>query len=408
MEEPMSAQRIAIVGALLLGLGLAACQPAPTATPVEPGEVAPAETTEAEVPTECTFQVALMSPRTGDSAYWGLQTQYGATQGLEEINAAGGITEGPYAGCTYEIVGPFDDRGDPTEATNIAQQITTMDDVMAIIGPVNSSNMFAIMPIIDEAGIPMISGGASNPDLTKQGWSYFFRAFMNDGALARAAASFVHQQGYDRVVVAYSNSDYGRGIFENFQARGEELGMTILSADAWTPGQDREFTALVTKWQGLNPDAIFTAGEYTEAALITKQARLAGMEIPILGQGMYSEDFIQIAGPQGEGVLAFSLLDPFRQDALTTGFVQDFQARWGEAAAENAGFGYNAALVLNDAVSRMQGEGRDALRQALAETRDLPVVSYSVTFDETGEMVVPDTVPIVTLHDGVWISYSGQ
>jgi branched-chain amino acid transport system substrate-binding protein len=378
-----------------------ATQPPPEAT--QPAEEPPAVEEEASGP--CTVKIAMEAPLTGDSAFWGNQMVQGVTLAMEQINEAGGIQSGPYAGCTYEVVGPFDDQGDPAEATNIAQQMTTNDEILAMVGPVNSSNAFAVLPILNQARIPAISGGASNPDLTKQGWDSFFRAFLHDGGGAVFLAKFVNQQGYEKVVVAFSNNDYGRGIFESFKAKGEELGIELLSEDAWAPGEDRDFSSLITRWQTQGPDAIVICGEYTESALVTKQARLAGMEQPIVIQGAYGPDFLEIAGEQAEGVIIETLFDPLRPDDVTQTFVSQFREKADEDPAENGSIGYDAFLVLDDAVNRMEEEGREALIKALAETTDFRAMNYVVTFDETGEMLVPDSAPLVIVKDGKYESY---
>lgn len=405
----MNKLQSSIILFVVLGL-LVACGPTPTpeATQPPPEATEPAEeppAAEEEAAEPCTVKIAMEAPLTGDSAFWGNQMVQGVTLAMEQINEAEGIRSGPYAGCTYEVVGPFDDQGDPAEATNIAQQMTTNDEILAMVGPVNSSNAFAVLPILNQARIPAISGGASNPDLTKQGWDSFFRAFLHDGGGAVFLAKFVNQQGHKRVVVAYSNNDYGRGIFESFKAKGEELGIELLSEDAWAPGEDRDFSSLITRWQTQEPDAIVICGEYTESALITKQARLAGMEQPIVIQGAYGPDFLEIAGEQAEGVIIETLFDPLRPDDLTQTFVRQFRERAGEDPAENGSIGYDAFLVLDDAVNRMEEEGREALIKALAETTDFRAMNYVVTFDETGEMLVPDSAPLVIVKDGKYESY---
>jgi branched-chain amino acid transport system substrate-binding protein len=410
-EEKMRRVRMIMVMFALLALFLPACGQAaqtPTEAPEQPTEVPEAEPTESvEEDVSCTVTIALEAPLTGDSAFWGNQMVQGATIAKEQVNQAGGVQQGAYAGCLYEFVGPFDDQGDPAEATNIAQSMTTNDEILAMIGPVNSSNAFAVLPILQEARIPAISGGTSNPDLTKQGWDNFFRAFLNDGAIAIYLARFVKDQGYGEVVCAYSNNDYGRGIFDSFSAEAERLGgIEVLSGDAWAPGEDRDFSALITRWQEQDPDAILIMGEYTEAALITKQARLAGMEQPIVDQGSYGPDFLEMAGEQAEGVIILTMFDPFRPDKVTQTFVSEFQEQYGEKPAENGAIAYTAFQVLNHAVNRMETEGREELIAKLASTRDFDALLGSVTFDETGEMEVPEVAPMVVVEDGEYQSYT--
>ena len=229
---------------------------------------------------------------------------------------------------------------------------------------------------------------------------------MHDGAQAIYLARYSQMQGWERMVTAYSNTDYGRGVYESLAAELERLGIEILFADTWAPGEDRDFSALVTRWAEQAPDAIAIVGEYTEAALITKQSRLAGMDQPVLNHGGFNEDFLEIAGEQGEGVVVVTMFDPFRSDDVTRAFVQQFEDEFGEAAAENAAMAYTAFQVLHDAIGRMEGEGREALLTQMAATADLDTLLGSVTFDETGEMVVPEVAPMVIVQDGVFQSYT--
>ncbi len=354
---------------------------------------------------EATVRVAVVGPITGDSAFWGNQLVQGVKLAIEEFNAAGGVKGGPYKGLKYEMVGPFDDRGDPTEAVNIAGKLATMNDVLAVIGPVNSSNGFAMIPVLNRAGIPVISGGASNRDLTKQGWKTFFRPFLPDSGVAQFMARLFNKLGYKRVVAAYSNNDFGRGIYEHFKATAQTLGITIVSEDGWKPGQDREFSPLVTRWMAQKPDAVFLAGEYTESGLIVKQARTAGMSQPIINQGAYGSDFLEIVGKHGEGVIVQTHFSPFGTDEVTQRFVRTFTAKYGESPAENGAIGYNGFLVLNDAIGRMEKQGRPALLKALRETDSFQSMMFDITFDETGEILVPDRAPLTIIKNGKYQAY---
>lgn len=354
---------------------------------------------------EMTVDIAVVGPLTGDAAFWGNQLFQGVKLAVEEINSSGGVKRGPYEGAKYKIVGPFDDRGDPAEAANIAGKIATMDNVLAVIGPVNSSNAFSMVPILNRAGIPVISGGASSKDLTKQGWKTFFRPFLPDSGVAQFMAKLFDKLGYKRVVVAYSNNDFGRGIFEHFKKQAQELGIEILSEEGWRPGQDRDFSAIVTKWITLKPDAVFIAGEYTESGLIVKQARASGLDVPILNQGAYGPDFLQIVGEYGEGVIVQTHFSPFSKDEITQFFVRKFADVYGETPAENGAIGYNDIIVLNDAIYRMEKKGRPALLKALRETKGFQSMLFEITFDETGEILVPDRAPLTIIRNGKYEAF---
>lgn len=345
-------------------------------------------------------KIAIVGPMTGDAAFWGNQLRQGVSLGFEEINSSGGIKSGPYKGAKLSIIGPLDDRGDPTEAANIAGKLATMDEVLAVIGPVNSSNAFSMVPILSRAGIPVISGGASNRNLTKQGWKTFFRPFLPDSGVAQFMANLFNKLGYKKVVAAYSNNDFGRGIFEHFKTEAQELGITILSEDGWKPAQDREFSPIITRWISMKPDAVFLAGEYTESGLIVKQARTAGLDVPILNQGAYGPDFLGIVGEQGEGVIVQTHFSPFSKDETTQAFVRKFEEKYGESPAENGAMGYNDVLVIHEAICNMEKEGRPALLKSLRGMKKFQSMLFEITFDETGEIFVPDRAPLTIIKNG--------
>lgn len=351
-----------------------------------------------------TVKIGLIGPLTGDVAQFGNQMVQGATLAMKQINESGGIKSGIYAGAKYEFE-TFDDRADPTEAANIAQQLVTREDILGIIGPVNSSNAFAILPILYDANIPVVSGGASNPGITEKGWKNFFRPFLNDGMAAPLMAEMLDDLGYKKVIVAYANNDFGLGIYKGFEERAKELGMEILSADAWQPGEDRDFSSMITKWQSLNADVIFVAGEYTESGLIIKQARVNGMEIPIVNEGGYGPDLLDVVGEEGEGVIVQTHFDRFSQDEKTKKFVEDFINEFNEEPAENASIGYDAFLVMHDGISRLEEEGREALVKSISKTKDLECINFTVSFAENGELLSPGRAPTVIIKNGKYESY---
>lgn len=351
-----------------------------------------------------TVKIALVAPMTGDAAFWGNQMVKGANLAMEQINERGGIQKGVYKGAKYEFL-TYDDRGDVTESTNISQQLITKDDVLGMIGPVNSSNAFAILPILSKANFAVVSGGASNAEIAQKGWKNFFRAFLNDGQAAPLMAELVNRLGHKKILVAHSNNDFGMGIYAGFKGRAEELGMEILSADAWMAGEDRDFSSMLTKWDTLDADVIFIAGEYTESAVIIKQARSAGIELPIINEGAYSPDLLDIVGEDGDGVIVQTHFNRFGEDEQTVEFVRRFKELYGEEPAENGSIGYDAFLVMHDAISRMEEEGREALVKALSETKDLQCINFNVTFDENGELDSPGRAPIVMIKDGKYQAY---
>jgi branched-chain amino acid transport system substrate-binding protein len=145
----------------------------------------------------------------------------------------------------------------------------------------------------------------------------------------------------------------------------------------------------LTSVKGLNPDVIFAPGNYGESALLIKQARDLGMDTPILGGDTWeAPEFLSIGGAAVEGAV-FST--HFTSEAPVTEvsevFLADYQAKYGKAANAFAALGYDAYMVILDAIERAGSADSVAIQQALAETEGFVGATGNITLDENGDAV---------------------
>jgi branched-chain amino acid transport system substrate-binding protein len=212
-----------IVLLLVLSLVAAACG-SDTVGSGDPSEdssdtESPSDTdTESEEPTEDDttggggdltgdFKIAYQGPLTGDNAALGVNMVRGVELAINELTESGDL------GDITLTIEELDSQGDPAQAPALANQAAADDSVLAVIGPAFSGETAASGPIYEEAGLPFVSPSATNPDLSEEGWTYFFRTVATDAAQGPVAATFITENlGFTQVAVIDDASEYGKGL----------------------------------------------------------------------------------------------------------------------------------------------------------------------------------------------------
>lgn len=316
---------------------------------------------------------------TGDTATFGVSAEEGLRLALDEINAAGGVLG------SKVVVITEDDRSIADEAKAAVNKLISRDRVIAILGEIASSRSIAMAPICQEAEIPMLSPGSTNPKVTQLG-DYVFRACFTDIFQARAIAQFAMKDlKLKRIAVLYPvNSDYGVGLRDYFREAVQNSGGQIVEDLAYTEGKDVDFRAQLTKIKSGNPEAIFVSGYYTEAGLIAQQARELGIHVPLLGgDGWDSAKTIAIGKDAVEGCYFSNHYSQEEDRPEVKKFVEDYKKRYnGKGPDAMAILGYDAMRLMVDAIKRAGNTEPEAIRDALAGTKDFPAASGAITIDE--------------------------
>jgi branched-chain amino acid transport system substrate-binding protein len=144
---------------------------------------------------------------------------------------------------------------------------------------------------------------------------------------------------------------------------------------------------------------VFLPGYYPEVSVILKEARQLGLNVPFIGcEAWDSPTLLQVAGSAANGCFysnQFSADDP---SSVVQDFVKLYQAKYGERPDNFAALGYDAARVVLDAIIRADSIEPGAVRDALAQTKDFPGVSGSITIDSKRNASKP--VVILALKEG--------
>ena len=331
-----------------------------------------------------TIKIGHVASKTGDTATFGVSADEGIRLAMDEINAKGGILGGKKVEVITE-----DDRSLADEAKTVANKLITRDKVVAIIGEIASPRSIAIAPICEDNKVPMLSPGSTNPKVT-EGFDYVFRNCFIDPFQGTVMANFGMKPppeglGLKKFAILYPvNSDYGVGLRDFFKQAVQKQGGQIVEEAAYTEKSDVDFRGQLTKIKNANPDAIFVSGYYTEAGLIAKQARELGITVPLMGgDGWDSDQTVAIGGQAVEGCYFSNHYSADEKRPEVQRFVDAYKGKYGGKVPDAmAILGYDAMLIMADAINRAGGTDGAKIKDALAATKDFPGASGVTTIDE--------------------------
>lgn len=378
-----------LVGMLIGMLFLLGCQPVQIVTTEGGGAAQPAAV---EKPAEAV--IGVYEPMTGAQAAGGELTMQGVNLAYKQVPEVLGVP------IKMVLV---DNRSDKAEAATAMQRLIEQEKAIAVIGSYGSSNSMAGGEVSEKAGIPVMGCSPTNP-LVTQGKKYYFRACFIDPFQGRVMAKYaVDELGVKKVAIIQDVAqDYSVGLASFFREAFIEFTGDASGIVAFTSYQtgDQDFTAQLTSAMASEIDAIYAPGYFGDAALLAKQAREQGFQGYIMGGDAWeAPELIDIGGDAAEG-LVFST--HYHPDAAlspsSAQFVKDFEAEYGERPSAFAALGYDAYMLVIDAIKRANSLEPEKIREAMAATKDYQAVTGKITMDQNGN-AVKDAV-ILTVENG--------
>lgn len=340
-------------------------------------------------------KLAFLGPLTGPNAPQGLGARNAFDLAIRQANASGRFP--------YRIEGVvLDDASDPATGRAAALRAVSDPAVVAATGHWNSPVAFATIEVFHEHRTPIVIWGAIHPDITRRGYAEVTRvAPTAEQETAVGARWVVRELRLRRWAVVHDTTTYGNFTRDAFVGTARGLGAEILSTDGINVG-DRDFSALLTRLRGLNPEGLFFGGVVTEGALLRAQmarARLAAAFFSI--SGIFDDRFIEVATPQAaEGTLAIKPGVPLERIAAGRRFIEDYRAAgYREPYGAYGPYAYDATNILLEAL-RQVGPDRAKLVDAIRNIRHRGLLG-EVTFDRDGQTQLVAVTRYV-VQDGKW------
>ena len=296
---------------------------------------------------------------------------------------------------------------DPAVEAQNANKAVRDENVIGYIGTYNSGASKVSMPILNKAGLVMISPGNTYPGLTKPGTGEpnepavyrpsgtinYFRVVPTDDIQGAVACEFARTElKATKVFILHDRELYGKGIADVFRKSADAAGVKVVGFEGIDP-KASNYRSLVTKIRAAGPDAVFFGGTtQTNGAQVLKDLRAGGCKVPFISpDGTFEEAFIEAAGKenlskeQGGVYITFGGLPAAQLTGLGAEFVKKYKAKHGAEPEAYAAYGYEAGRVLLDAISRAKTKDRAAVLAAVAATKDFHGALGTWSFDQNGD-----------------------
>jgi branched-chain amino acid transport system substrate-binding protein len=326
------------------------------------------------------------------------------------VKQAGGAAGGYKIEVPDSVV--FDDAlngaHDPQTGANNMTKVVGEPDVVAVIGPLNSSVAKAQIPISNEGGVLQCSPANTNPDLTKGAPAQqlrtkpnnYIRVVTTDDVQGPAAAQYIYDViGKKSVYIIDDTETFGKGVADAFEAEFKKRGGTVVKHDA-APKTTQDYVSIMTAAKALNPESIYFGGvTATGGARILLAAAQVGLgDVPYVGpdgindgSGETKDSFLNLAAAAAKN--SYSTLAGIGDFPGRAQFAADYKTEYGQDPTGYAGTGYACAQVVLDAINRggaTNPADMTALREAVRAAGTATDATYKtivgdITFDENGD-----------------------
>lgn len=350
------------------------------------------------------IKIGGLLPMSGPGSYFGAQDKQGAELALDQLNKSA------VNGYKFEI--RYEDSAcSPLPATQAAKRLIDEYKPDVLIGEECSDATLAVMPIIEQAKIPLINAGSSSIKITDPGNPWTFRIMPNEVMQGVDIATNAYKRLNARTaLLLHENTNAGIGNAQVFADTFTKLGGKVL-ADIGFGRDVNDFTAIATRIAGMGDvDVIPTYTLEGQGLKITQALMQAGVvkggggKAIQLGTIWLPFGFEQKAGEAAVGYIRIVQFDPTDQRPQVRDFVQAFKAKFSAEPTHLNAHAYDQILLIADVVKR-GGTDAQSIRDTLAQTKDFSGVTGSVQFDKTNQNVKMDTVHYMeTKPDLSWIS----
>jgi branched-chain amino acid transport system substrate-binding protein len=330
-----------------------------------------------------TIKIGFLGGLTGGHSHYGIETLKGMTMAVEDINAAGGVN-----GKMLEIV-EGDHGSNSGEAANVTQKLITQG-VSAIVGDPTTGITKSAAQICQPAQVVLLSAGAVGTGVVEIG-DFIYRDTLLDAVAAPAVTKYLSEDlGWKKVaLVTTTGLPYSESLTGIFKPALEQYGIEIVTEQSIME-KDTNFSAQVTQLSQMEFDGVVFTGYYTEGALFMKEMRKQGMDhVLVGGDGLLGKELYELGGDAVQGSMVYA---GFAVDESATGktaaFIEAYKAANGGALPDMfPAQGYDAVMLLADAMKAANSSDPKVFKDKLAQTKDWEGVTGTITFDENREPI---------------------
>ena len=335
---------------------------------------------------------------TGGVANYGNQALSGMKLAFKQVNESGGVL-----GKKINLI-LADNKSEPAEAANATTKLITQDKVSIVMGPIVSSNVLATAQIAEDNKVLVMTPTGTSEKITVNNGKvrpFVFRACFIDPFQGRVMANYATKSLQAKTAVIYidSSSDYSKGVAAAFEETFTKNGGKVVGKEAFLQ-KDQDFKSTLTKIKAMNADFVFIPAYYEEVGKIVKQARELGIKAPLLGtDGWDNPKVVEIAGAAALNNTFFSNhYSSQDKDPNVRNFIEAYKKEYKEEPSSMAALGYDAAMIVVDAIKRANSTDAAKVKEAMEQTKNLQVSTGIVTMDSNHNPI--KSAVVIEMKDG--------
>lgn len=369
---------LAILLAMTMLLSMVACgsgsNTASTTAPADTTTDKPADTSTDAAASDTTtsgdtFLIGTYLQLTGSNSVAGNSAKNAIDMAVKYINENGGFN-----GQNIEVK-HYDTTGSTEEAVKVVQKMLENDDVDAIIGSVNSNEVSACIPYINDAKIYNFGLGTSATWMQDESMVWTFRASANNGRIAPSDVDVIQQLGYKSVAIMNGTDDTGSSTATAFEDACKEKGLTVTTRQQ-CDSEDTDFSGQITQILATDPDCIFMSLIGTTFGPFVKQLRNMGYKGMIACKECFSREYQNIAGEENSNYIffaypyvAYEAIEDCDIENVKT-FLTDYNTMFNELPQHESAYrGWDTMMVMWEATKLAGSNESDALREATSKVK---------------------------------------
>jgi branched-chain amino acid transport system substrate-binding protein len=304
---------------------------------------------------------------TGGAAFLGDPEQKTLELYVEKLNAAGGLL-----GRKVQLFS-YDSAGDAEKARTFVKRLIEQDKVDVIVGGSTTGETMAVVPLVEQAGVPFISlaGAVVIIEPVKK---WVFKTPHTDRMACEKVFVDMKARGATRVGLISGAGGFDKSMRAECLKVAKGQGVEII-ADETYGAADTDMTTQLTKIrQNPQVQAVLNAGFGQGPAIVTKNYRQIGMTVPLYqSHGVASKEFIKLAGDAAEGVrlpaaallVSDKLADNDPQKIVVVHYTREYQARFKSDVSTFGGHAYDGLMLAVEAIRKAGSTDKAKVRDAL-------------------------------------------
>jgi branched-chain amino acid transport system substrate-binding protein len=325
---------------------------------------------------------------TGGAAFLGDPEQKTLELYVEKLNAAGGLL-----GRKLQLVS-YDSAGDAEKARTFAKRLIEQDKVDVIVGGSTTGETMAVVPLVEQAGVPFISlaGAVVIIEPVKK---WVFKTPHTDRMACEKVFVDMKARGATRVGLISGAGGFDKSMRAECLKVAKGQGVEII-ADETYGAADTDMTTQLTKIrQNPQVQAVLNAGFGQGPAIVTKNYRQIGMTLPLYqSHGVASKEFIKLAGDAAEGVrlpaaallVSDKLADSDPQKIVVAQYTREYQTRYKSDVSTFGGHAYDGLMLAVEAIRKAGSTDRARVRDALESLKGYVGTGGIVNLSPTDHM----------------------